>query len=266
MLRVRQTAVAGTFYPSDAQTLSALVHQYLAQAKPETADLHPKALIVPHAGYVYSGPIAGSAYAALRAQAEVIRRVVLIGPAHTAPLTGLAVSSVDAFRTPLGRVPVDRDAVRALLSLPQVQQLDHAHTTEHGLEVQLPFLQTVLGQFHMVPLVVGMAQPADVAAVLAQLWDGPETLIVISSDLSHYHDYAAAQRLDEETAVAIESLAPGQIGRDQACGRVAIQGLLLLAQQHGLRAQTLDLRNSGDTAGPRNRVVGYGAFAFLPSG
>lgn len=260
MLRVRETAVAGSFYPADAVTLSSMVQHFLDEVK--TADLHPKAIIVPHAGYIYSGPIAASAYATLREMRSQITRVVLLGPAHTTAVRGLAVSSADAFCTPLGRVPIDQEAVAAILPLPQVQEMDSAHTTEHGLEVQLPFLQMTLGMFHIVPLVVGSAGTDEVVEVLEKLWGGPETLIVISSDLSHYHDYATAQQLDRKTAEAIAALRPSDLAQESACGRIPIKGLLAVAKRHGLHGKTLDLRNSGDTAGPRNRVVGYGAFAF----
>jgi AmmeMemoRadiSam system protein B len=222
----------------------------------------PKAVIVPHAGYVYSGEIAASAYAQVGTLRGEVTRVVLIGPAHRVPLRGLAASGADAFRTPLGDVPLDRETVDRVLELPQVELLEAAHAEEHSLEVQLPFLQVVLDDFSLVPLVAGEATPEEVAEVLEALWGGPETLIVISSDLSHYRDYETARSLDSATTAAIESLAPEGLGGESACGRVPIRGLLVAARQHGLRARTLDLRNSGDTAGPRDGVVGYGAYAF----
>lgn len=260
MVHVRETAVAGTFYPADAVELSAQVQRFLDAAP--TAVHQPKAIIAPHAGYVYSGAIAGSAYAPLRAMRGRVSRVLLLGPAHTTAVRGLAASSADAFCTPLGHVPVDRPAMKVLLALPQVQQMDVAHAAEHGLEVQLPFLQMTLGAFHVAPLVVGSATAAQAAQALEAVWGGPETLIVVSSDLSHYHDYATAQRLDRATAAAIEALRPSALTPQSACGYVPIRGLLAVAARRGLRAHTLDLRNSGDTAGPRSRVVGYGAFAF----
>jgi len=265
MTRRRDAAVAGYFYPADGGELITAIDTYLATAAapPEPLQEHPlKAIIAPHAGYAYSGPIAGAAYACLSSQAETIRRVVLLGPAHRVALRGLAVSSADVFRTPLGDVPIDSDAVRAALDLPQVSVVDEAHAQEHSLEVQLPFLQRVLSGFRLVPLAVGDATTDEVAQVLDCLWNGAETLIVVSSDLSHYYDYATACRLDRRTAQAIEQLAPESLDRWSACGRFAIRGLLRAAATHGLRAVTIDVRNSGDTAGSRDEVVGYGAWAF----
>jgi AmmeMemoRadiSam system protein B len=255
---VREAAVAGLFYPADPRELREAVRAYLG--KP--AGSPPKALIVPHAGYVYSGPVAGSGYGLWEGAGGRVRRVVLLGPAHRYPLTGLAAHGADWFETPLGRVHVDAEAVERALTLPQVKRLDAAHRGEHSLEVHLPFLQVVFGEFEVVPLVVGDAAPAEVAEVLDLLWNGPETVIVVSSDLSHYHDSETARRLDRRTADAIEGLRPAEIGPDAACGCRAIGGLLELARAKGLSAKTLDLRNSGDTKGPRHEVVGYGAFAF----
>lgn len=263
MTTIRQPAVAGTFYPARPDELRRMVHEFVdtAVSLPPLAAL-PKAIIAPHAGYIYSGPIAGAAYAALRPLAGTIERVILLGPAHTLPVRGLAAPDAEAFRTPLGDVPLDRAALDKILALPQVQVLDAAHAREHGLEVHLPFLQTILGPFKLVPLVVGDVTPEEVTAVLNLLWGGPETLIVISSDLSHYHDYATAQALDAATAQAIEQLIPANMGRESACGRLPIQGLLLAARQRDLTVHRLDLRNSGDTAGRKDRVVGYGAWAL----
>jgi AmmeMemoRadiSam system protein B len=258
--RARRPAVAGAFYPDDPAELSAAVDGYLAGA-PGGGEA-PKALIAPHAGYVYSGPIAGSAYAALRTLRERIERVLLIGPAHRVALRGLAASGADAFSTPLGDVPVDRAAVDAACALPQVTQLEQAHALEHSLEVHLPFLQRALSRFSLVPLVAGDASADEVAQVLELLWGGAETLIVISSDLSHYYDYETARRLDGATTRAIEALDPAGLSGESACGRVPIRGLLVAARHHGLRAHTLDVRSSGDTAGTRDQVVGYGAYAF----
>jgi hypothetical protein len=261
MRQVRPPAVAGSFYPGDAAQLAEAVHGYLAEA-PKTDGPAPKAAIVPHAGYIYSGPVAASAYARLAALRGTVRRAVLIGPAHYVPIRGLAASGASAFRTPLGEVPVDRAAIDGLRDLPQVVVRDDAHEPEHSLEVQLPFLQTVLEDFAIVPLVVGAATYDEVRAVLERLWGGPETLILISSDLSHYHDYARARRLDADTAAAILALDADAIGEERACGRIAIGGLLKLAQAKGLTPTSVDLRNSGDTAGPRSHVVGYGSFLF----
>ncbi len=257
---IRKPAVAGAFYPADPAELHSMVAGFLESAKP--ADTPPKAVIVPHAGYIYSGPIAGSAYAQIAAARGKIKRVVLLGPSHRVPFTGLAISRADAFATPLGNVPLDHGAIEELRDLPQVRVLEPAHAMEHSIEVQIPFLQEVLGDFKLVPLAVGEATAEEVAEVIERLWGGPETLIVISSDLSHYHDYKTARKMDEATSKAIEALAPGEIDFDQACGRIPVSGLLLAARRHGLHAKTVDLRNSGDTAGPRDQVVGYGAYVF----
>jgi AmmeMemoRadiSam system protein B len=258
MATVRHPAVAGRFYPADARELRAMVREYLAAA-PAPSGPAPKAIIAPHAGYIYSGPIAGSAYAELAAARDDISRIVLLGPAHRVPFHGLAAPSVDAFETPLGLVQVDRDAIERIANLPQVRVFDRAHDLEHSLEVHLPFLQELLGDFSLVPLAVGEASPEEVGEVLDALWGGPETRIVVSSDLSHYHDYDTAAALDLATSRAIEELRPEAIEYDHACGRTPINGLLTVARARGLRAETVDLRNSGDTAGPRSQVVGYGA-------
>jgi AmmeMemoRadiSam system protein B/AmmeMemoRadiSam system protein A len=261
----RPPAVAGLFYPGVAHRLEEAVAGLLAEAAPpETASTDVKALIVPHAGYLYSGPVAASAYACVAALRDRVERVVLLGPAHRVPLRGLAAPRATAFRTPLGDVPVDRAAVDALADLPQVAVSDAPHAPEHSLEVQLPFLQHLLGAFSLVPLVVGDASDEDVAEVLERLWGGPETLVVISSDLSHYEDYETARRLDTATTEAIERLDADALDWDSACGRIPVRGLLVLARRRGLVARTLDLRSSGDTAGDRDRVVGYGAWAFAP--
>lgn len=260
MPQIRPPAVAGTFYPMDPRQLRSMVQAMLAEPKAEAAS--PKAIIAPHAGYVYSGPIAASAYARLRAGRDTIRRVVLLGPSHRVAFQGLAVSSAEAFATPLGTVPLDRETIAALLQLPFVHRLDQAHTLEHSLEVHLPFLQEVLANFSLVPILVGEADPNQVAQVLDELWNGDETLIVVSSDLSHYHEYATARRMDQATSRAIEALRPEDIDYEDACGRLPVSGLLIAARKHGLKGRTIDLRNSGDTAGPKESVVGYGAYVF----
>jgi AmmeMemoRadiSam system protein B len=264
---IRQPAVAGTFYPHDAAALLRAVESQLAEAEQrageDAAALRPRALIVPHAGFVYSGPVAASAYVLLRPLADSIERVVLLGPSHRVFVEGLATSSAECFVTPLGEIPLDRAAIDRALALPQTCVLDEAHAHEHSLEVQLPFLQAVLGSFALVPFAVGDASTDDVRAVLALFFDDPGTMTVISSDLSHFYDYATARRLDAETTRVIESLQPERLDHDSACGRVPVRGMLALAKQHGLRARTLDVRNSGDTAGPRDEVVGYGAWAFV---
>jgi AmmeMemoRadiSam system protein B len=261
MAGTRAAAVSGMFYPADAGELGQSVRRYLAAVAPEEGPA-PKAVIAPHAGYVYSGPIAAAAYAGIAGASARIRRVVLIGPSHRLAIEGFAAVGWQAFETPLGEVPVDAEAMRQALALPTVRVLDDAHRQEHCLEVQLPFLQSVLTDFAIVPLLAGEATAEETAELLDLLWGGPETLIVVSSDLSHYHDYHTASRLDGATSEAIEDLRPEAIGYDHACGRVPIAGLLLAAKRHGLTARTLDLRNSGDTAGGRREVVGYGAYAF----
>lgn len=264
---VRQPAVAGTFYPANPVVLEETVIQFLRDAheqgdgdRDDTGFV--KAIIAPHAGYIYSGPIAASAYGHLAADDYPIKRIVLVGPAHFVPVRHLAVSGAEVFATPLGNVPVDEDGRAVALALPQVVVSDSAHEPEHCLEVQLPFLQTVCCDFTIVPLLVGGATEEEVAEVLEALWDGPGTRIVISSDLSHYLDYATARREDARTADAISHLVPEALDHHSACGRVAVGALLRVAARHNLTAETVDLRNSGDTAGPRDRVVGYGAFAF----
>ncbi|TAN49499.1 MAG: AmmeMemoRadiSam system protein B [Methylococcaceae bacterium] len=261
MLQIRLPAVAGSFYPLDPVELNAMLQSFLAAA-PNDPQGVPKAIIAPHAGYVYSGPVAATAYAQLRSAADRIHRVVLLGPSHRVGFRGLATCSADAYATPLGTVTIDRPALSALADLPFVQVLDQAHQLEHSLEVHLPFLQAVLKDFKLIPLVAGNATAQEVATVLERLWGGEETLIVISSDLSHYHSYEVAQHRDSATSAAITHLRWQNIGGEDACGCVPVNGLLHLAGQRGLHCKVLDLRNSGDTAGPRDRVVGYGAYAF----
>jgi MEMO1 family protein len=259
---IRAPAVAGTFYPAEARRLQAALDGYLGAANDARAAGTPKAVIAPHAGYVYSGPVAAHAFASLGEDAPQIRRVVVIGPAHYVPFRGIAVPSATAFRTPLGDVPLDRDAMEAIRDLPQVRLADAPHQPEHALEVELPFLQAMLGNFALVPLLVGEVTAAEVAQVLDRLWDGPDSLLVISSDLSHYEPYARARQHDAATAAAIERLDAESLGPGDACGYLPIGGLLLAAGRRGIQARRLDLRNSGDTAGPKDQVVGYGAWAF----
>ena len=263
MLNMRPPAVADMFYPANPDGLARDVSRYLASAQVFT--YRPKAIIVPHAGYIYSAPIAASAYRLLEPLQGQIERVVLMGPAHRVWVKGLALPGVDAFDTPLGPVELDKAGMAALADLRQVEIVSEAHAREHCLEVQLPFLQTVLGEFKLVPLVVGGATPEQVAEVLERLWGGDETLIVVSSDLSHYLPYQVGSNADKATAQAILDLRTDLVG-EQACGAHPINGLLLAARHHGLRPHLLDLRNSGDTAGDKDRVVGYGAFAFTEAG
>jgi AmmeMemoRadiSam system protein B len=241
--------------------LSSTIHAFLDQAPIEEGPA-PKALIVPHAGYIYSGPVAASAYARLQPYRHRYTRVILLGPCHRVAFTGLASSGADVFRTPLGDVPVDKAAF-AGLDLPDVKVFDATHRFEHSLEVHLPFLQTVLDSFSLLPLVVGDAAPETVARVIDALWGGPETLIVISSDLSHYLTYDQARAIDGSTCEAIENLQAHNIDHHRACGATPIGGLLIATKRHGLKVITLDLRNSGDTAGDKNQVVGYGSWIFL---
>lgn len=260
MSQIRPAAVAGAFYPVNAQILGRDIDAMLGDTPAAQGPL-PKAIIVPHAGYVYSGPIAASAYQRLMPGRDTIKRVVLLGPAHRVPVRGLALPEAKYFATPLGNVAIDQAGCAALRGLPQVSISAAAHTTEHSLEVQLPFLQRVLGEFNLIPLVVGDTSAESVAEVLDRLWGGTETLIVISSDLSHYLPYAVAQHVDEHTTQMILHLKTN-LNHEQACGGTPVNGLLLAAQRHGLSPELLDLRNSGDTAGDAARVVGYAAFAF----
>lgn len=259
MITIREPAVAGMFYPGDAAELHAMVQELLQQVAP-VDEPPPKAIIVPHAGYIYSGAVAASAYARLSKVRQTIEKVVLLGPSHRVGFPGLATSSATSFRTPLGDIPVESDTVARLAALPQVRTLDQAHQLEHSLEVHLPFLQECLEHFALIPLVVGDASADEVAEVLEQVWGGNETLIVISSDLSHYHDYATAVRMDRKTSEAIEQIRPEALEYEDACGRIPITGLLMVAKHRHLHVETIDLRNSGDTAGPRDQVVGYGAY------
>jgi AmmeMemoRadiSam system protein B len=263
MNEIRPAAVAGMFYPADAAVLQSDIASMLAGVRMplETAGLKPKALVVPHAGYIYSGPVAAQAYARLIPWRTAIRRVVLFGPAHRVALRGIALPHALAFATPLGRVRIDADAVALALQRPDVVENAQAHALEHSIEVQLPFLQRVLDDFRLLPLVVGLVDPEGVAEVMDLLWGGDETLIVVSSDLSHFHPYRDAQTLDRATADAILAL-DARLDHEQACGATPIAGLLRAARRRGLVPELLDLRNSGDTAGDRARVVGYASFAF----
>jgi AmmeMemoRadiSam system protein B len=251
----------GSFYPAHPDRLRRQVVELLADAR-TAPEITPKALIAPHAGYVYSGSTAAAAFATLSGSAQTFARIVLIGPAHYVTIRGVAIPTADAFETPLGRVALDHDGLSAIADLPFVFRNDAAHAPEHALEVELPFLQTVLPSFTLLPLVVGDATAHEVAQVLARLWSGQETLLVISSDLSHYHPYETARGLDAATAGAIENGDWTGLGPGQACGYLPIAGLLIEANRHKLKARRLSLCNSGDTAGSRHQVVGYGAWMF----
>ena len=257
---VRAPAVAGMFYTDDPRALARQVDGFLAAA--EASAPIPKAIIAPHAGFMYSGAVAGSVYQRLHPARARIRRVLLLGPSHRVGFRGLALPSHHHFATPLGKVAVDRAALAEVADLAGVQTRDDAHALEHGLEVHLPFLQRLFADFTVVPVVVGDADPATVSPLLERLWGGEETLVVISSDLSHFLDYHSARDRDTATSRAIVELRPDAIDHGDACGRNPINGLLALARQRGLSGECLDLRNSGDTAGSRDRVVGYGAYAF----
>ena len=258
---VRQPEVAGAFYPADPGACADLVMRSLEDARPAPPG-EPKVIVAPHAGHVYSGPIAGTAYAPLVERSNRIRRVVMVGPAHRVGFSGVATTSADAWASPLGTVPVDWPAMQPVLTRPGFRIADAAFAREHCLEVQIPFLQRALDDFSIVPILVGDASQDDVAEVLETLWGGLETLILISTDLSHFHDYGTAQRLDSETATLIELLQPEKIDGERACGCRGLGGALLRAQELDLRVTALDVRNSGDTSGTKDRVVGYGAFAM----
>jgi AmmeMemoRadiSam system protein B len=263
-MRVRPPAVAGRFYPANPGLLESRVMDLLAAARPPDLPARPQALIVPHAGYTFSGPIAASGYAWLAPCADRIERVVILGTCHTPGVDSLVTSSAEVFQTPLGDVPVDRPAVKAALEQPGVEVDDPAQDRDHSIEVQLPFLQIVVDrEFAIVPFLVGHVGPEVVADLLDALWGGDETLVLVSSDLSHHLSYEEAREMDRGTADAIERLDAEALGPRSACGRTAIAGLLHAARRHGLHCRTLDLRSSADTAGPRDRVVGYGAWAFF---
>jgi len=254
----REPAVAGVFYPVNSQKLHQMLDQYLNDAK--TSVKVPKAIIAPHAGYIYSGPVAASAYARLKNAHNQITRVVLIGPSHRVAFSGLAVTRAETFTTPLGKIPVDHKAVEMIARFPFVEYLEQAHIHEHSLEVHLPFLQEMLDDFKIIPIVAGDATPDQVGSVIDALWGGDETLIVISSDLSHYHDYETAKQLDRQTSENIEKRQYELLAFESACGKVPVSGLLKVAREKSLLIKTIDLRNSGDTAGDKSRVVGYGAY------
>lgn len=286
---IRPAAVAGLFYPSDPLELRSTVSKLLANAKtkhetgaqartqcpednsrdaahvgrPEEADKPlPKALIVPHAGYVYSGPVAAAAYRLIAKARGKISRVVLLGPSHRRAFTGVAGTYARAYETPLGIVPIDQHWLELARGIPALGLSNEAHEGEHCLEAQLPFLQLMLDKFSLVPIICGSVGGDQVADLLEALWGGPETLIVVSSDLSHYLEYEACRNVDDATRAAIERLDPIVLTPEQACGAAAVNGLVTAARRKGMRVTTLDLRNSGDTAGSRDRVVGYGAWAF----
>lgn len=262
MYIVRQPAVAGAFYPGTRQALTHDIKELFSGVAAEDGYEQPKAIIVPHAGYIYSGKTAAMAYACLAARSNVIKRVILLGPVHRVPVRGLALPDADAFATPLGEVELDADAIALLENLKQVVVSSAAHAQEHSLEVQLPFLQSVLEDFKLVPLAVGDTTPAEVSEVLDVLWGGPETLIVVSSDLSHYLPYDLAESVDMQTVQTILGM-EGTLTHQQACGGTPVNGLIISASKHHMQPKLLDMCNSGDTSGDKNRVVGYAAFIFV---
>lgn len=256
---IRPAAVAGYFYPDNPVELKQMVTSYLDADEPHPP---PKAIIVPHAGYIYSGPVAASAYCHYKSLKDSITRVLLLGPAHRVYLQGMALSSASEFNTPLGNIVIDQSAVEMIRRHPDVLVDDAAHEQEHSLEVQLPFLQMLFSGFKLIPLLIGDARPESVADVIEQLWGGKETIIIISSDLSHYHPYEIATEIDKNTAHAIESFDNHLIGPNQACGCMPLGGLLIVAKRRAMKIVNYDLKNSGDTAGDRQRVVGYGAWGL----
>lgn len=258
----RAPAVAGTFYPADPAQLDGMLDGLLGTGT--RGGPPPRAMILPHAGYIYSGVTAALGYNCLREHASRIKRVLLLGPAHRVAVDGLATTGAEAFLTPLGSVPIDRQALEAVLGLPQVCVMDEAHAEEHSLEVHLPFLQKLIGQFSLLPFVVGQASAASVCEVIEALWGGDETMVIISSDLSHFLDYDTARKRDLKTSRAIENLDYESINHQDACGATPVSGLLELARRRNYRVRMIDYRNSGDTAGTRDRVVGYGAYLMEP--
>lgn len=256
-------AVAGIFYPEDPTELQAMLKLFFDNAADKANLETPKAIIAPHAGYSYSGPIAASAYACLQKSVNPIKRVIVLGLAHRYPLRGIAITKANYYQTPLGQIKIDQEYLDPILTMPSIATIEEAFLTEHSLEVQLPFLQYVLPDFTLVPFLIGYASEDEVASLLESLWDGPETLIIVSSDLSHYKSYTAANKIDAETANLIVNLKPNLIQPDNACGLIGVKGLLKVAKTRGLIGSCVDLRNSGDTAGDKSSVVGYGAFHFI---
>lgn len=260
MHKIKKPAVAGAFYPDEPDILNNMV-EHLFDAI-TWAGSSPKAIIAPHAGYIYSGIAAACAYQCLEMM-PYIKNIILVGPSHYIAFNGVAYSDYDTFITPLGELFVNTNLIQQIAKLPATQHFNDAFSREHCLEVQFPFLQKKLNEFTIVPLLVSGANKQTVASVLEALWGDKETLVIISSDLSHYHDYLTAQQLDSETSQAIVNLDADNIKEDSACGRIAIRGLLHLAKQKKMQAKKILQINSGDTAGDKQRVVGYGAYHFF---
>lgn len=259
-MSVRIPAVAGIFYPGDRFMLENQINTLLTQAKQHSP--FPKAIIVPHAGYAYSGAIAASAYASLKQNRNQIKKIVLLGPAHTLYFKGIAYDSKQYFSTPLGEIKQDQDLLNKIIHLPYVHELPEAHQNEHCLEVQWPFCQVLFSNFSILPLVVGETNEKDVSRLLNLIWGDPDTLIIISTDLSHYLPYNLAQTADHDTCMSIDTLDDESIHQDGACGYYALRGFLHCARQKQLHGRLLDLRNSGDTAGNKQKVVGYASYHF----
>jgi AmmeMemoRadiSam system protein B len=261
-MQCRPPAVAGAFYPGDPLELSAMVSELLVAADPTSLPRRPRALVVPHAGYIYSGGVAAQGYSRLEPFAGEIRRVILLGPNHRVPLAGIAAPDVSCFRTPLGDIDIDQKMISQLADKGLLQINSLPHENEHCLETQLPFLQKLLSDWQLVPLIVGETAVDDVSALLDEVIHDPDNLVIISSDLSHFHEYHEAQRIDSHTSELIETLQP-VVHPQQACGAFPLNGLLQLAGSMGLKVITLDRKNSGDTAGGKDQVVGYGCYAFV---
>jgi MEMO1 family protein len=259
-LSVRRPAVAGSFYPRGPRELEETIKALMPRAS-KSGESGLVGVVAPHAGYAYSGPVAASAFADISASGQDFDRVLLIGPPHYVPVPGIAAPSSQAFATPLGDIEIDQDAITALLDAGLVSVDDRAHAPEHSLEVELPFLQHVLGRFTLIPLLVGDASPQQVASVIGSVLD-ERTLLVVSTDLSHYLDDASARARDLKSAETIERFDFTRLGPYDACGFASLNGALCAGQQQSWRIERLDLRNSGDTSGDRSRVVGYGAWAF----
>jgi AmmeMemoRadiSam system protein B/AmmeMemoRadiSam system protein A len=256
-LSIRQAAVAGTFYPADKEELTAMIDSFYANASDQPAV--GKALIAPHAGYIYSGEIAASCYAPLRKRKNTISKVVLLGPSHYVGFMGMALPTVDFFTTPLGDIPIDKELHKKAIECEDTFTLDNAHLQEHSLEVHLPFLQKSLESFTLLPVVVGQCDPKLIAKMLHEVWGGPETLIVISTDMSHFKNYQDAQKCDQKTADNIVNFNIESIDHYDACGSAPVLGLLQ-AIKNKFKIKLIDIRNSGDTAGDKDRVVGYASF------
>lgn len=260
-MNIQSSVVAGMFYPADPDELTDLLQTFFAQIPKEYTKI-PKAIIAPHAGYIYSGLTAAFAFACLKNLQQKLKRVIVIAPSHRHPFHGIAISSADFFQTPLGKISVDRETLKKLAKFPQVLELDIAFASEHALEVELPFLQTQLQDFQLIPLLAGDASADEVCKVLENLWEDKSTLIVASSDLSHYHPYNVAQKLDLKTIHKMLALDYENLHGEEACGYIGVRGLLKMAKNNHWHAHLIDLRNSGDTAGDKNQVVGYGAIHF----